>query len=127
MKVAVTGGSGGAGGAVVEDLVANGISCVNLDINAPKAELCPFRQVDLTDYDATFTAIEDTDAVVHFGGNPHPDFDAATGADRFQNNTVSLFNVFNAAGHTGSSALSGLRPRPSMAFRSRRAHRRKCR
>ncbi|CUH78712.1 UDP-glucose 4-epimerase [Tritonibacter multivorans] len=97
MKIAVTGGSGGGGHAVILDLIANNYACVNLDIRAPKETLCPFVEVDLTDYRAVFKALEGIDAVVHFGGNPNPDNDHFGAADRFENNTLALFNVFNAA------------------------------
>lgn len=95
--ICVTGGSGGAGNAVIEDLLAQGYSCVNIDIKPPKTELCPFHEVDMTDYKAVYEAMTGCDAVVHFAGNPHPDFDHWESADRFNNNTSALFNAFNAA------------------------------
>ena len=97
MTVIVTGGSGGAGNAVIEDLVARDIPCINIDITRPKRELCPFHMVDLTDYRALHKAMEGGTALVHFAGNPHPDDTHWVGADRFENNTVALFNAFNAA------------------------------
>ena len=101
MKVIVTGGSGGAGNAVIEDLVANGIPCINIDIKRPKQELCPFHKVDLTDYRGLHGAMEGGTALVHFAGNPHPDDTHWVGCERFENNTVSLFNAFNAAQDRG--------------------------
>lgn len=100
-RVSVTGGSGGAGRAVIEHLTAHGYECRNIDINPPKDELGCFRQVDLCDYEALYGAMAGTDLLVHFAGNPHPDNDHFTAADRFQNNTVSLFNAFNAAAALG--------------------------
>ena len=97
MRVAVTGGSGGAGGAVLDELASHGIDCLNIDIVPPKHNLCSFMQVDLTNYQDLYDAMEGVDALVHFAGNPFPDEDHFTGAERFENNTVSLFNAFNAA------------------------------
>ncbi|CUI32949.1 NAD-dependent epimerase/dehydratase family protein [Cognatishimia activa] len=100
-KVAVTGGSGGAGNAVIKHLVKHGYECVNLDINAPKEEHCPFIQVEVTDYKATLAAMEGCDAVVHFAGDPRPDADHWEGEHRFNNNTTCVFNVFQAAMQLG--------------------------
>ena len=96
-KICVTGGSGGAGNAVIEHLLAQGYDCVNIDIKPPKTQHCPFIEVDMTDYKAVYEAMAGCDAVVHFAGNPEPDFDHWESADRFNNNTSALFNAFNAA------------------------------
>ena len=96
-KIAVTGGSGGAGQYVVRDLLEHGYEVLNLDIVPSKENVAPFRKVDLTDYGNTFAAMHGCDAVVHLAANPEPDFDFFTGADRFQNNTISTYNVFQTA------------------------------
>ena len=97
-KIAVTGGSGGAGRYVVEDLIRSGYNVLNLDIVEPKYESeALFKCLDLNDYEAVYTAIDDSDAIVHLAANPEPDFDFLTGADRFKNNTLSAYNVFQAA------------------------------
>ena len=44
-----------------------------------------------------FKAFEGIDAVVHYASHPEPDFDFSTGAQRFHNNTLCTYNVFNAA------------------------------
>lgn len=95
--ICVTGGSGGAGEAVIRELLAHGYACVNLDIKPPRAALCPFVETDMCDYAAVYAAMEGCDGLVHFAGNPHPDDDHWGAADRFNNNTVALFNAFNAA------------------------------
>lgn len=95
--IAVTGGSGGAGAYVIKHLTDHGYFCINLDIKAPKEDLCLFRQVDLCDYHAVQKNTEDADAIVHFAGNPQPDFDHIASSDRFINNTNAVFNAFNAA------------------------------
>ena len=96
-KIVVTGGSGGAGRYVVRDLLEHGYEVLNLDRMPPVEDVCPFLQVDLTDYATVFTALHDYDAAVHFGAKPVPDFDCLSGADRFKNNTLTTYNVFQAA------------------------------
>lgn len=96
-KICVTGGSGGAGNAVIEHLLNHGYDCVNLDIKAPRQQLCAFHEVDMTDYAAVHAGMAGCDALVHFAGNPEPDFSHWEAAERFNNNTVALFNAFNAA------------------------------
>ncbi|WP_136656577.1 NAD(P)-dependent oxidoreductase [Nitratireductor sp. XY-223] len=101
MKVCVTGGSGGAGGAVVENLVERGVDVINIDREKPQRWICPHIETDLLDYAAVRQAVEGADMIAHFAGNPQPDFNFADGADRFENNTLSCFNVFNAAADAG--------------------------
>lgn len=96
-KVIVTGGSGGAGNAVIKHLLAHDYDCVNLDMMPPKEAHCRFIQADMADYGAVLAAMKGCDAVVHFAGNPSPDADHIEGAARFDNNTVACFNAFNAA------------------------------
>jgi nucleoside-diphosphate-sugar epimerase len=97
-RIAVTGGSGKLGRAVVADLAAHGNEVVNLDVAAPR----PALRIDLTDYGQTveaLTAIDDRydkiDAVVHLAAIPAPGLipNAAT----FQNNITATYNVFSAA------------------------------
>jgi len=97
-RIAVTGGSGKLGRAVIADLTAHGNEVVNLDVAAPR----PALKIDLTDYGQTveaLTAIDDRydkiDAVVHLAAIPAPGLipNAAT----FQNNITASYNVFAAA------------------------------
>ncbi|GAA3335219.1 NAD(P)-dependent oxidoreductase [Amorphoplanes nipponensis] len=97
-RIAVTGGSGKLGRAVVADLTAHGNEVVNLDVAAPR----PALKIDLTDYGQTveaLTAIDDRydriDAVVHLAAIPAPGLipNAAT----FHNNITATYNVFSAA------------------------------
>jgi nucleoside-diphosphate-sugar epimerase len=97
-RIAVTGGSGKLGRAVVDDLVAHGDEVVNLDVAAPR----PALKIDLTDYGQTveaLTRIDDRydriDAVVHLAAIPAPGLipNAAT----FQHNITATYNVFSAA------------------------------
>jgi UDP-glucose 4-epimerase len=105
-RIAVTGGSGKLGRAVVADLTAHGNEVVNLDVAAPR----PALKIDLTDYGQTveaLTAIDDRydkiDAVVHLAAIPAPGLipNAAT----FQNNITATYNVFSAARLAGITTV----------------------
>jgi UDP-glucose 4-epimerase len=97
-RVAVTGGNGKLGRAVVAHLGEHGYEVVNLDITGRP----PQTRIDLTDYGQTaeaLTGIDDrygsVDAVVHLAAVPAPGLlpNAAT----FHNNMLATFNVFQAA------------------------------
>ena len=102
MRIAVTGGTGKLGRAVVASLRATGDEVVNLDAAAVRPDI----RIDLTDYGQTIealTAIDDRydhiDAVVHLAAIPAP---GITGnAATFQNNIVATYNVFAAAKAAG--------------------------
>ena len=100
-KIVVTGGSGGSGSYVVEELLRAGYEVLNLDINPPIDRTTEFQTIDLVDYESVEAAMRGFDAVVHFAANPHPDTDFASGADRFRNNTLGTYNIFNAAAALG--------------------------
>lgn len=97
-RIAVTGGSGKLGRAVIADLLAHGNEVVNLDVAAPR----PALKIDLTDYGQTveaLTRIDDRydkiDALVHLAAIPAPGLlpNAAT----FHHNVTASYNVFSAA------------------------------
>jgi nucleoside-diphosphate-sugar epimerase len=102
MRIAVTGGTGKLGRAVVAGLRASGDEVVNLDAAAERPDI----RIDLTDYGQTFealTAIDDRydriDAVVHLAAIPAP---GITGnAATFHNNIIATYNVFAAAKAAG--------------------------
>jgi nucleoside-diphosphate-sugar epimerase len=97
-KVVVTGGSGRAGHFVLKDLIEHGYDVVNVDIVKPSGEwLCPFRECDMSDYGQAFAVLHGFDAVVHLAADPRPDYEHFSGAQRFHNNTLGTYNVFNAA------------------------------
>lgn len=98
-RIIVTGGSGKAGRETVRELQRHGYAVRNLD-QAPNPDVETVI-TDLTDYGQTFAAMHGHAAVIHLAANPSPDNDHVTGADRFAHNTVSSFNVFQAAVHLG--------------------------
>ncbi|MBS2965702.1 NAD(P)-dependent oxidoreductase [Actinocrinis puniceicyclus] len=104
-QVAVTGGSGKLGRAVVAELLDHGWQVHNLDQAAPPGPALPgsaFTRVDLTDYGQVveaLTGIDDRhrglDAVVHLAAVPGPGM--AGNAATFANNIRCSYNVFAAA------------------------------
>ncbi|MFC5380043.1 NAD-dependent epimerase/dehydratase family protein [Aquipuribacter nitratireducens] len=107
MVVAVTGGSGKLGRAVVADLVAHGEDVVVLDRVVPALPTAgPGSAVavrtDLTDYGQVLGALagvderhDGVDAVVHLAAVPAPGL--VPNAALFTNNVPSTFHVFEAA------------------------------
>jgi nucleoside-diphosphate-sugar epimerase len=101
-RVAVTGGSGKLGRAVVRDLLGHGWDVHVLDRVPPDPELASWTRIDLTDYGQVveaITAIDDRhdglDAVVHLAAIPAP---GLTGnAVTFANNVLATYHVFSAA------------------------------
>ena len=100
--VAVTGALGNMGRRIVTRLEADGSRVRKIDLT-PSANPFyePTRVVDLTNYGDAVANLHGCDAVVHFGSNPWPDDDFFTGAQRYANNTVATFNVFQAACQLG--------------------------
>ena len=101
-RIAVTGGSGKLGRAVVSDLRGHGYDVVVLDQAVPAGWTAGATRVELTDYGqvlGALTRVDDrydgVDAVVHLAAIPAPGM--ATNAATFANNVVSTYNVFEAS------------------------------
>jgi len=94
-RVAVTGGSGKAGRAVLEDLRARGLEAVDIDIATSAHPDEPTLLADLTGLGPTIEALSGFDAVVHLAAIPAPNI--LTPAETFRINTISTYNVFTAA------------------------------
>jgi len=110
MRVAVTGGSGKLGRAVVAELLDNGYEVVNLDLVTSKDPRAPFTRIDFTDFGQAvqaFTTIdsrfEHLDAVVHLAAIPGPGI--AANATILANNVISTYNVFAAARAAGIKTI----------------------
>jgi len=109
-KIAVTGGSGKAGRAVVRDLLEHGHEVLNVDV-VPSADSrspdspAPFMIADLTDFGQTLEAISGgerlpgIEAVVHLAAIPSPVH--ATPDRVFRTNITSTHTVFAAAVRLG--------------------------
>jgi nucleoside-diphosphate-sugar epimerase len=105
-RVLVTGGSGKLGRACVRDLLEHGYEVVNADVVPSPDALAPFLEVDLEDFGETLQALDGVDvlydridAVVHLAAIPAPGL--TPNQTVFRLNTVSTYNVFEAARRTG--------------------------
>jgi nucleoside-diphosphate-sugar epimerase len=101
-RIAVTGGAGKLGRAVVADLREHGYEVVVLDAVVPPGWNAGITRVDMTDYGqvlGALTRVDDRydglDGVVHLAAIPAPGI--APNAATFANNVVSTYNVFEAA------------------------------
>jgi nucleoside-diphosphate-sugar epimerase len=106
MQVAVTGGSGKLGRAVVADLLAHDHDVLNLDIQAPRDPAIAFSRVEFTDFGQTLEAFlridgrhDGIDAVVHLAAIPGPGM--VPNHRIFANNVITTYNVFSAARDAG--------------------------
>jgi nucleoside-diphosphate-sugar epimerase len=108
VKIAVTGGSGKVGRAVVADLLAHGHAVLNIDRIAPdpaRSAPAPFLPADLTDYGEALEAVSGAEvlpgieAVVHLAAVPSPFH--ATPDVTFSTNARSTHTVFSAATRLG--------------------------
>ena len=110
MKIAVTGGSGKAGRAIVRDLLEHGHDVLNVDrVPSPESSSpdspAPLLVADLTDYGQTVEALSGgerlpgIEAVVHLAAIPSPMH--ATPDVVFRTNAVSTHTVFSAAVRLG--------------------------
>ncbi len=106
MRIAVTGGSGKLGRAVVDELLAHDHLVANLDRVPSPDTRATFTRVDFTDFGQTAGALSGVDdrydrldAVVHLAAIPGPGMvpDAAI----FANNVLSTYHVFQAARMAG--------------------------
>jgi nucleoside-diphosphate-sugar epimerase len=104
--IVVTGGSGKAGRACIQDLLAHQYEVTSVDMLRPPNADVPFSRVDLTDFGQTVEALSGIDervgnvsAVVHLAAIPAPGL--ATNSVTFATNTISTYNVFEAARQLG--------------------------
>jgi nucleoside-diphosphate-sugar epimerase len=104
MRIAVTGGSGRIGRAVVELAVAQGHRVVRIDRVAPPVEQAAntaveFVEAELIDYTSFEKAIEGCDALIHMAAIPSPR--GFPDHVVHNNNVVSSYNALSAAARLG--------------------------
>jgi nucleoside-diphosphate-sugar epimerase len=104
--IVVTGGSGKAGRACIQDLLAHQYEVASVDLARPSDPNLVFSRADLTDFGQTVAALSGIDerirnvsAVVHLAAIPAPGL--ATNAVTFATNTISTYNIFEAARQLG--------------------------
>src|SRR5258706_6871158 len=104
--IVVTGGSGKAGRACIQDLLAHHYEVASVDLVRSADPNLTFSRVDLTDFGQTVAALSGIDervrnvtAVVHLAAIPAPGL--ATNAVTFATHTISTYNVFEAARQLG--------------------------
>ena len=95
MRVAVTGGSGKAGRAVVADLRDHGHEVVEVDVAASLHPDEPTLVADLTDRGQAFDVLASVDAVAHLAAIPAPN--VLPDGETFRINALSTYQVFSAA------------------------------
>jgi nucleoside-diphosphate-sugar epimerase len=104
-NVVVTGGSGKLGRACVRDLIEHGYDVTNVDLVPSRDNLCRHVRADLADFGQTLEVLAGVDerpaadAVVHLAAIPAPGLVA--NAEVFRLNTLSTYNVFEAARRLG--------------------------
>lgn len=104
----VTGGLGGLGSWIVDDLAERGVDVLSIDRFSPSGEgpdNVSFYQADLTDQGQAWELIEyaDPDAVIHCANVPEMGVHA--GGKTFENNVLSSYNVMDAAGQVGAEVV----------------------
>lgn len=95
MRIVVTGGTGKAGGWVVERLREAGHGVLNVDWKHDGSAHGMCLVTDLSDPGQAFEALAGADAVVHLAAIPAPEMRPA--AETFRINLLSTYNVFAAA------------------------------
>ena len=99
-RICVTGASGQAGRAVVQELAEHGYEISATDIAATRDDLeAGALRADLTDYGQALEALKGADAVIHLANIPAPGI--CTPAVTFNANVTMNFNVFHAAARLG--------------------------
>ena len=98
-RIVVTGGSGKAGRAVVDELIACGEDVLSADLVTFPGLPCEQVQADLTELGQVVEVLRGASAVVHLAAIPAPGLrpDELT----FRVNTESTYNVFSAAATLG--------------------------
>jgi len=104
--IIVTGGSGKAGRACISELLAHNYEVASVDLVRDPDSSVAFSRVELTDFGQTMSAFSQVDdrirnvtGIVHLAAIPAPGL--APNAVTFATNTISTYNVFEAARQLG--------------------------
>ena len=104
MEIAVTGGSGRLGTALIKQLLEHGHTVRSLDRVPPKTPPASgakvrFIQLDLTNLPAVTESLAECEAVAHLAAYPGPHFEPP--GIVYTNNTIASYNVLRAASGLG--------------------------
>lgn len=102
MQIAITGGSGRLGRAVVALALAQGHTVVNIDRAAPAEGLVPgarFVQADTTDFEGLKAAMTGCDALIHLAAIPRPGL--SSDHELHNHNVVGSYNALLGATELG--------------------------
>jgi nucleoside-diphosphate-sugar epimerase len=103
-RVCVTGATGTAGRAVVQELAEHGYEASATDIATTRDDLeAGVLRADLTDYGQALETLKGAEAVIHLANIPAPGI--CTPAVTFNANVTMNFNVFHAAARLGLSRV----------------------
>ncbi len=104
--IVVTGGSGKLGRVCVRDLLDHGYDVTNIDMMPPRDPGIRFSRADITDFGQAMAALSMIDervakvtGVVHLAAIPAPGL--APNHTTFEVNTISTYNIFEAARQLG--------------------------
>jgi nucleoside-diphosphate-sugar epimerase len=104
--IVVTGGSGKLGRVVVKELMDNGYEVTNIDMVPPRDPAVRFSKADITDFGQAMASLSMIDervgkvsGLVHLAAIPAPGL--ATNHVTFTTNTISTYNMFEAARQLG--------------------------
>ena len=104
--IVVTGGSGKLGRVCVKDLMDHGHEVTNIDMAPPRDPGVRFSRADITDFGQAMAALSMIDervskvtGIVHLAAIPAPGL--ATNHVTFSVNTLSTYNIFEAARQLG--------------------------
>lgn len=97
MKIALTGGSGVVGSAILDMALARGDELVVIDRVAARSPRDNVRWIvaDVCNYDAVLAAFAGCEAVIHMAAIPRPGL--ASEPETHNNNVVSSYNALHAA------------------------------
>lgn len=104
--IAVTGGNGKIGGAILNELGDRGYQAVNLARGKRREEISDsYYTTDLLNPGEVYGSISrsEAEAIIHMGTIPHPNNDP--GWKTFQSNAMSAYHVLEAAGALGLDAV----------------------
>jgi nucleoside-diphosphate-sugar epimerase len=105
MRIAITGGSGGMGRALIPYLIQEGHSVVSLDRSLPQAVYPPsndqarYTVADMRDFGQLVAAFQGCEAVIHLAAHATPL--AAPDPVVYADNTIGSYNALSAAAVLG--------------------------